>query len=179
MKKSLEDIKRDIKYTPFLTVILMVFITVLFFLQPEGAVERYGLALRAILAEPWRLVTNHFVHFDVSHFMMNALGLVFLGMLLENAGMKRKHILGGILLAIVFSDLFILFSQTIRPSLVAGFSGIVYGFIGMTRSIVGRKGVLGLAFLFFGVGALISGSNIAWSGHIGGFIGGLILAENV
>ena len=177
MKKSLEDIKRDLEYSPSLTIGLAILITLLFSLQPEGAVEKYGLAMEALPSEPWRLVTNHFIHFDPSHFLKNALGLVFLGGILENAGLKKKHILLGVFMAMIFSDLAILTSQSINPSIVTGFSGIVYGFIGMMKSVVGWKGILGLAIVFFGFGVLMSGSNIAWSGHIGGFIGGLIVGE--
>lgn len=175
MRKSLEDIKLNLKYSPCLTFMLAGFITVLFLLQPEDSVMKYGLAIQVAFEEPWRFVTNHFVHAGATHFMMNFLGLVFLGGILENAGVKRIHILQGILMAMVFSDLFILISQTIRPSIVVGFSGIIYGFIGLMVSIVGWRGVLALAILFFGFGILIMGPNIAWSGHIGGFIGGLIL----
>ena len=179
MKKSFDDLKRDLKFSPTLTILLTIFITVLFFLQPEEAPEKYGLAIEVVLVEPWRLITNHFIHFSTGHFLMNAMGLIFLGGILETAGMERRYMVGGIVLAMIFSDLFILFSQTLSPSLVAGFSGIVYGYIGMMRYVVGRKGVLGLAILFFGFGIVTSGSNIAWSGHIGGFIGGLILGEEI
>lgn len=177
MKKKIKDIKRELKYSPSLTIGLMIFITILFFLQPEDAALKYGLTIKAVSAEPWRLITSHFVHLGESHFLMNALGLIFLGGILENAGVKRKHMLQGIVMALVFSNLFILMSQIVRPSLVIGFSGIVYGLIGMMVSIVGWRGVLGLAVLFFGFGILTAGGNIAWSGHIGGFIGGLIIGR--
>lgn len=177
MGESLEEIKLHLKYSPLLTIALAVLITTLSFLQPENAVEKYGLALQVAFVQPWRFVTNHFVHAGATHFTMNLLGLVFLGGILENAGVKRKHMLQGILMAMVFSDLFVLISQAIEPSIVVGFSGTIYGFISMMVSIVGWRGVLVFAILFFGFGALTRGPNIAWSGHIGGFVGGLLVGE--
>ncbi|KXA94478.1 hypothetical protein AKJ36_02830 [candidate division MSBL1 archaeon SCGC-AAA259I07] len=78
-------------------------------MDPDLLILRFSNpALQVAFVEPWRFVTNHFVHAGATHFMMNFLGLVFLGGILENAGVKRNHMLQGILMAMVFSDLFIL-----------------------------------------------------------------------
>ncbi|MFP4005782.1 MAG: rhomboid family intramembrane serine protease [Candidatus Hadarchaeia archaeon] len=179
MNKKLQNLKLELKYSPILTIGTTILITIIFLFQPENAVDKYGLTLKLISKEPWRLITNHFVHIDESHFLMNAIGLIFFCGILENTGVKRNHIIQGIIYSVIFSDLFVLSSQLIRPSIVIGFSGVVYGLIGMMILLLDWRGILGLVIIFFGLGALMMGSNIAWSGHLGGFIGGLILGNRI
>lgn len=177
MKKYLEDVKRKLEWYPTLTILLAFLITVFFILQPENAVYKYGLSLRIVLEEPWRLFTCHFIHLSETHYLMNVLGIILIGSLLEYTGTLRKHILLGIVTAILTTDAAILIVQTIQMSIVGGFSGVIYGFVGMMVSVVGWRGMVALGALFFGFGLLMLEQNIAWSAHVGGFIGGLIVGK--
>lgn len=179
MNGILESIKRKLKWYPTLSVFLAILVTIFFILQPQNAVIKYGLSWGTVLREPWRLITCHFIHIGETHYLMNTLGIIIIGSLLEYGGLKRKHILLGIGFSILTTDLFALFVQIFRPSIVGGFSGVIYGFVGLMIVMVGWGGIIALGSLFFGIGILTLGSNIAWGAHLGGFIGGLIIGKMI
>lgn len=177
VKEFLENVKRKLEWYPTLSVLLAILITVIFLSQTREAVQRYGLFWGFVPGEPWRLVTCHFIHSGKEHFLMNALGIIVLGGLLELTGVKRKHILLGMVMAMITADITTLGVQMVKPSIVVGSSGIIYGFVGMLISIVGWGGMIALGAVFFGYGPLLLGQNIAGSAHIGGFLGGLIIGK--
>ncbi len=177
MKEFLKKLKNWLEWYPTLSILLTITITIIFLSQPPEAVYEYGLFWGFVPEEPWRLVTSHFIHIEETHFLMNALGVIILGGLLELTGVKRKYILLGIGMSIITTNIAILAVQIFRPSIVGGFSGVIYGFVGMLVSIVGWGGIIALGAWFFGFGFLFLGENIAWSAHIGGFIGGLIVGK--
>jgi len=105
---------------------------------------------------------------------------------LEQAGVEKKMIVLGILFTIFSTSLFTVYSQIFRYAvfsggipLVVGFSGVVYGLIGMMSALVGRKTVIAFVVLFFLFDILMMRTNIAWSAHIGGLVGGLIVGKRI
>lgn len=186
MKERFRKWKRELKWYPTLTIIFVIIITVIFILQSETAVDDYGMTLPLVSSEPWRLITSHFIHVNESHFISNAIGLVFFGTILEQAGVKKKHILLGILTAMLMATTFVVYSHLIRvildPSIipnVVGFSGVIYGLLGLMRTVIGKKAVITLAVLFFLFDMLAGPANIAWSAHLGGLVGGLIVGKKI
>jgi len=186
MVSKFRKIKRELKWYPLVTILFIVLTTLAFFLQPENAVEKYGMALPLLASEPWRLITSHFIHGGVAHFFSNLVGLLFFGTILEQAGVEKKMIVLGILFTIFSTSLFTVYSQIFRYAvfsggipLVVGFSGVVYGLIGMMSALVGRKTVIAFVVLFFLFDILMMRTNIAWSAHIGGLVGGLIVGKRI
>ncbi len=186
MANKLKNIIRELKWYPSVTIFFIILTSAAFFLQPENAVEKYGMALPLLKSEPWRLLTSHFIHGGMTHFFSNLIGLLFFGTILEQAGVEKKMIVLGILFAIFTTSLFTVYSQIFRYAifssgfpLVVGFSGVVYGLIGLMSSLVGRKAILAFVALFFLFDILMMRTNIAWSAHIGGLVGGLVIGKRI
>lgn len=186
MSNRLEKTSSKLKWYPVVTIFFVILTTLAFFLQPENAAEKYGMALPLIRSEPWRLITSHFVHAGSTHFLSNLIGLVFFGTILEQAGMEKKKMVLGILVALFTTTLFTVYSQifgylvfSVGFPLVVGFSGIIYGLIGLMSSLMGRKAVVAFVLLFFLFDILMMRTNIAWSAHIGGLVGGLIVGKRI
>lgn len=184
MSGRIRSLKKKLEWYPTLTLSLALLIIALFSLQPsdpELAFERYGLYIGAIINQPYRLLTNHFIHYGSEHLILNTLFLLFFGMRLEYlGGVKKSDLLAGVLVSMMTADLGVFISQIVfGPTLVAGFSGVVFGFLGMHLFVTDSWwGMVGLGAWYVGVMFLFTwGSNIAWGGHIGGFVGGLIAAD--
>lgn len=182
----MKNIIRELKWYPAVTIFFIILTTLAFFLQPENAIEKYGMSLPLLKSEPWRLITSHFIHAGTTHFFSNLIGLMFFGTILEQAGVEKKMIVLGILFTIFTTSLFTVYSQIVRYAifssgfpLVVGFSGVVYGLIGLMSSLVGRKTIIAFVALFFLFDLLTMKTNIAWSAHIGGLIGGLVIGKRI
>lgn len=86
-----------------------------------------------VTEQPYRLLTNHFIHSDFKHLILNTIFLLFFGMRLEYlGGVKKTDLAVGVLILIMTANLGFFASQILfGPSLVGGFSGVVFGFLGM------------------------------------------------
>jgi membrane associated rhomboid family serine protease len=129
----------------------------------------------------WQVVTSMFAHVEFWHIASNMLALYFLGPLLEGA-LGRARFLGVYLVAgLTASAAVMLFSGATSQTL--GASGAMFGLIGAllvlalkTRgdvSFLGTWLLLALLFTFFGPG------NISWQGHLGGLVGGALVAATI
>tara|TARA_B100000579_G_C22820222_1_gene850183 strand:- start:994 stop:1584 length:591 start_codon:yes stop_codon:yes gene_type:complete len=150
----------------------------------------------ALLVEPHRIVTSHFIHGNTNHFFANVLGIViarYCFKVLMVKGNSLFLLLIGLLIPIqslIFWSLDIFIFKN-KMSIAIGFSGILYGvyaFI-LLSSIYGKKTILNLkinirknyqvrqiitVILCFGlIWSLIP--NISFSGHFSGFIAGIFL----
>ncbi len=150
----------------------------------------------ALIIEPYRIVTSHFIHADINHLGTNIFGIVVARYFLKTLGLKNNYfflLLISLLIPLQtfifwFIDVFLFGNQM---SLAIGFSGVLYGvnaFILFT-SIYGKRQILGLLcglkkekgttksmFLLNGVGiicSLIPGISLV--GHFSGFIAGSLL----
>jgi rhomboid protease GluP len=129
----------------------------------------------------WRLVTGCFVHIGVMHLLMNAIALLFIGLLLEPK-LGRMRFAWAYLLTGVGGSVNSLWWHGYTIS--AGASGAIFGLYGvflalLTTRLVERKfRRVQLAFmLFFVVYNLVNGvkGNIDNAAHTGGFFCGLLL----
>lgn len=136
------------------------------------------------MAEPWRLLTPALLHFSWPHWIFNALWMFAVGRLIEwrSAGVWVAVVLvsaaAGNLAQLVFGG-------TIW---FGGLSGVVYGVLGYTalwdrmRSDVYAVPpvYLGLCLGFLAVGFTgldrMLGMNLANFAHLGGLLGGLVVA---
>ena len=131
-----------------------------------------------------------FLHGDLLHLIVNAGMLLAFGTVVEReAGTAR-------FLAVFFATAAIAaviqaLATGPQPILVIGASGAGYGLIGASLPYLyrgdlnrGRRdamlfivAIMGLNLLFgvSGLGTFITGAEIAWQAHIGGFVGGLLL----
>ena len=131
----------------------------------------------------WRLFTAMFLHFGGMHIFMNMLALYNIGYFLESYIGTKKYVwiylLGGICgnLAALIVDM-----STKSYAFNAGASGAIFAVLGAILCIAfkDRNSGLNIANLIVSIAfAMLPGfviEGISWSAHLGGFIGGFVLA---
>lgn len=85
---------RPVPHRPWLTGGLLL-LTVMFFLVAPRPESMAWSTTALADAEPWRLLTGHWIHSDLSHLAWNALALAILGALIERH--SRKLLVGSLL----------------------------------------------------------------------------------
>ena len=134
----------------------------------------------------YRVATSAFLHYGITHLLLNMLVLYFMGPPLEQLLGRLRYgalyglsALGGAVLVLLLSPL---------NSATAGASGAIYGLFGATFVVAKRLNLdvrpvlalIGFNVAFTLVVPLISSQNISWQGHLGGLIaGGLVSAAFV
>jgi membrane associated rhomboid family serine protease len=131
--------------------------------------------------EWWRLVTSGFVHFDLLHILFNMLILYQVGLVLEpGTGPTRfASLYGASLLAGSFGALILS-----PDAYTGGASGAVFGVAAAATVALFRQGV---GFWQTGFGPLLVVNvvlsfvlpNISVGGHLGGLVGGALVAEGM
>jgi len=176
---------RGFVLTPVLAIIivnLLVYIaTIAATLVDYHLILLLGLQPATFLAKPWTIVTNLFVHGGIWHLAANMLTLFFFGRFLTGLIGSRAffiiYFFGGILGNIFFMLLGPLFS------IVVGASGAVFALGGTLAVLTPRLRVFVIPIpvplpLWVAVigGFLIMSlfPNVAWQGHLGGLVFGLI-----
>ena len=171
--------------TPVLAIIVVCFLVyvaiIIAALLDHDLVVVLGLLPATFLQRPWTIVTNLFVHGGIFHLLANMLTLFFFGRFLVGLIGTRSFLViyffGGILGNILFMLLGSPFA------IVIGASGAVFA-LGGTLAVLTPK----LRVFVFPIPvpmplwvAVIGGfvimsffPNVAWQGHLGGLIFGLI-----
>jgi len=130
----------------------------------------------------WRLVTYAVGHGSYSHFFLNMVFIIIFSRPLERILGKVKFLFSYLFLS-VFTGVFIhLFSNS--NTLSVGSSGIGYGLLGMYVYLsIGYGGRFPkheknfiILFTLIGFAMTLLLPNISLLGHVGGFIGGVILS---
>lgn len=129
----------------------------------------------------WRLVTSMFTHVSIWHIGFNMLALWFLGPQLE-AAIGRARFLTLYFLSGLTASLFVywlgpLFGATI------GASGAIFGLLGGLL-VLALKVRADISQLLFWIGlnfviTVLGHGYISWQGHLGGFIGGALIALGI
>lgn len=147
---------------------------------------RFGANYAPLVAsgEYWRLFTANFIHIGIAHLLFNMFALFQLGAQVE-AVYGRPRFLAIYLLSGLSGAIF---SYMLTQGLSAGASTSLFGLFGALvvyfykhRELFGRMGQqqlvsLGVVLLINVIIGLSPGSNVDNWGHLGGFIGGLVLA---
>ena len=134
--------------------------------------------------EWWRLFTCMFLHFGAEHLIDNMLILYLTGSRMEHAAGRISYLLLYLGSGLCSSVLSLLAeSRQTDWAVTAGASGAVFGIVGglLAMAVLHRgqveglttKGLLGMIGLSLIYGISVSGVD-NW-GHIGGFLGGLVL----
>jgi membrane associated rhomboid family serine protease len=137
-----------------------------------GSVHYRGVADGAY----WQLVTSMFTHVNLLHIGFNMVALWVLGPQLE-AAVGRTRFLGLYFLSgLCGSAAVYWFAPEIGVTL--GASGAIFGLLGALLIIAYKVGgdVQGLlAWIVLNFVITFTASNISWEGHLGGFVGGVLL----
>ncbi|NUR09871.1 MAG: rhomboid family intramembrane serine protease [Nocardioidaceae bacterium] len=144
------------------------------FQEPDGSLVRVpGVADGAY----WQLATSMFAHVAVWHIAFNMMALWFLGPQFELA-MGRVRFLGLYLVSGLTGAASVMWLSG-EHSATLGASGAIFGLMGglLVMALKVNGDVRGVA-TWIGANFLITfilGSFISWQGHLGGFVGGLVL----
>lgn len=125
----------------------------------------------------WQMVTSMFTHVEIMHIAFNLLALWFLGPQLEQLMGRARFLVIYLVSGLTGSAVVYLLSDPGGQTL--GASGAIFGLMGALL-VVGLKSGANVSQLLVWIGLnvfiTISGANISWQGHLGGFLGGVVLA---
>jgi membrane associated rhomboid family serine protease len=125
----------------------------------------------------WQLVTSAFTHVALMHIAFNMLALYVLGPQLELA-VGRARFLAIYLISALTGSAAVYWLAPAYQSTV-GASGAIFGLMGalLVVALTVRADVQGI-LVWIGINFLltVSVSGISWQGHLGGFIGGTLVA---
>ena len=125
----------------------------------------------------WQLITSSFTHVEIWHIAANMLALYSIGPQIEAALGRTRFLALYFLSGLVGSTLVYWLSSENGYSL--GASGAIYGLFGALAVIVHKIGgdlrsVAGL--LLINLVITFAVPNISWQAHLGGFLGGVLVA---
>ena len=131
------------------------------------------------LHDYWRLITSGFLHSGFLHIFFNMYLLYLLGPQLERIMGPTRF--GALYFTALLFGSFGALSQT-STALVVGASGAVFGLMGATAIEQRRRGydpfsggLGGLILINLAIG-FIPSFHVAWGGHVGGLVGGVLAA---
>ena len=135
--------------------------------------------------EYWRFLTANFVHVDLVHIFMNCYALYYLGGTFFEPFLGSLEYLYLVLISGIFSYLITYMASKkegrYQNTITLGASGIFYGFLGaiVTLDVVFQGPFLMVLKQFIPVIAInvvftLADKNISKTGHLGGFVGGVI-----
>jgi membrane associated rhomboid family serine protease len=173
---------RSMHANPTVTYVLIAVNVLIYFgaSQGSGAYRDFALDGPDVAnGDIWRLLTSGFLHYGIFHLLTNMYALYWLGQMIEPAvgNVRFAALYFASLLAGSFGAL------VVSPNaLTAGASGAIFGLLGAAIVMARSRGInlmasgllpilfINLAITFF------PGANISIGGHIGGFIGGGLVA---
>ncbi|GGU20696.1 hypothetical protein GCM10007979_19110 [Nocardioides albus] len=128
----------------------------------------------------WQLLTSVFTHIDLLHIAVNMLSLYMLGSFLEPI-VGRLRFLVFYLISGLAGSVLVLWATDPNAATVGtvGASGAIFGLLGVLVVLFVRAGqslAPLLPVLLINAGITFFGNGISWQGHVGGFVGGLVVA---
>ncbi len=125
----------------------------------------------------WQIITGGFTHVTITHIAFNMLALWMIGPQLELA-LGRVRFLALYLISLLVGSAVVMWAGS-EYQLTIGASGAIYGLFGALL-IVAHKvgGDMRALWALIAVNVVITFAvpNISWQGHLGGFVGGVLVA---
>jgi membrane associated rhomboid family serine protease len=128
----------------------------------------------------WQLLTSAFTHVEVLHVAFNMFALWVLGPQLEHAFGRARFVALYLISALAGSAL--VYAASPEYGATLGASGAIFGLMGALLVIAVRTRTSVQSILvWIGINAVLtlSVANISWQGHLGGFVGGLLVAAAI
>lgn len=126
----------------------------------------------------WQILTSAFSHLELMHLAMNMISLWFLGPPLEAALGRARFLAVYLTSALAGSTLVMWLSEPQGQTL--GASGAIFGLLGALLVLVHKVGGdYRTVLLWLGINLAYTfgfAGGISWQGHIGGLIGGMVMA---
>jgi membrane associated rhomboid family serine protease len=141
----------------------------------EGVPQRFpGVADGAY----WQLLTSMFTHVEIWHIGFNMVALWVLGPQLEAVLGRTRFLIVYLVSGLTGSVLVYWLSAPNTPTL--GASGALFGLMGALLVVVFKvRGQVSQVLMWIGLNfvfTLLGRGFISWQGHLGGFIGGVVVA---
>ena len=125
----------------------------------------------------WQLVTSVFTHVAILHLGVNMVSLWFIGSPLEGMLGRARYIALYLVSGLAGSAAVMVFSAPHGQTL--GASGAIFGLLGALLVVVFKvRGNVQTVLFWLGINLVFTFtvSGISWQGHVGGLVGGLVLA---
>lgn len=125
----------------------------------------------------WKLLTTGFTHVAVLHLLFNMIVLWLLGPQLDRF-FGTARFLGLYLGSILVASAFVLLLSP-PQAFVVGASGGLFGLMGgLLVVVLLRGGDVRQILIWLGINVVITFTipNVSWQGHLGGFVGGCLIA---
>jgi membrane associated rhomboid family serine protease len=182
---------RSNNIAPVLGIIIVCFLvyigTIVAGIMGYDLVPILGLQTASFLERPWTIVTNLFMHGSIWHILFNMITLYFFGTFLIRLVGTRDfliiYFLGGIAGNLVFMLFAIAGFFTSPFSIVIGASGAIFALGGALAALTPRLRVFVFpipvpmplwAAVIGGFVILVFVGGVAWQGHLGGLVFGLL-----
>ncbi len=166
-----------------LVFLLMVISGVSVTLPNSESLLKWGANFRPVTlaGQPWRLLTNCFLHIGIFHLLFNMYALLYIGILLEPRLGSRRFGIAYLTTGIIASVASLYMHEM---TISAGASGAIFGMYGiflamLTTNLIEktrRKALLASIAIFVGYN-LLNGlnGNIDNAAHIGGLVSGILI----
>jgi membrane associated rhomboid family serine protease len=143
--------------------------------MPDGSIRQLD---GVVDGAYWQLATSMFTHVSLMHIGFNMLALWFLGPQLEAVVGRARFLAIYLLSGLVGSAFVYWLTPEFTPTV--GASGAIFGLMGALLVIVRKVGGdYRQILLWLGLNAIITVFGrgfISWQGHLGGLIGGVLIA---
>ena len=176
---------------PVLVIIILCFVayiaTIVAGTMGHDLVSLLGLQTVTFLQHPWTIVTNLFMHGNIWHILFNMITLYFFGTFLIRLVGTRDFLLIYFLGGIAGNLVFMLFAYfnilTSVFSIVIGASGAIFALGGALAVLTPKLRVFVFPIpvpmplwvaVIGGFVILIFAAGVAWQGHLGGLLFGLL-----
>jgi len=183
--------RRSDNIVPVLVIIILCFVayiaTIAAGMMGHDLVSLLGLQTATFLQHPWTIVTNLFMHGSIWHILFNMITLYFFGAFLIRLVGTRDFLLIYFLGGIAGNVVFMLFARFIDQRLlyvtVIGASGAIFALGGALAVLTPKLRVFVFPIpvpmplwvaVIGGFVILIFAAGVAWQGHLGGLVFGLL-----
>ena len=124
----------------------------------------------------WQLISSAFLHEEIWHIGFNMLALWVLGPQLELA-IGRARFIALYLMSALAGSALVLWAAPVNSSTL-GASGAVFGLMGALLVLAFKVGgQVQQILVWIGINAVLTFTfGFSWQGHLGGFLGGLVIA---
>jgi len=154
---------------------------------PNATLSLLALQPASVLTHPWTIVTSMFIHADITHIFFNLMALYFFGMYFERlvgeGNFLLVYFIGGIAGSLLYVASSLVFGIPNPESIALGASGAIFAVAGALAILQPRMQVVMLPIFIpmplyiavFGFMVLLSFMpGVAWQGHLGGLMVGII-----
>ena len=165
----------QISWSIFLICFILIVMTTLFF---NSAYLGFNGEVFFEYKQYWSLLTFHFVHGSISHFLVNMYSLWLVSSLEKDLGRTRYIVYIAILMLVSpFVDDFIRrkFNINLNKFVSVGFSGVLFGLITIKSNLEGRIPFSLRPFISLGIISFVSPGS-SFIGHLSGIIVGTVLS---